>query len=268
MLFILTLVASSCDFDNDKNDIKATKYTVNKGFKFNKELSKNYSGYKIIVQTKTDNIVTGVILETPKNQMYSFDQDNYKFYFEQNNLLISNQNTEETHLFNFNKNRNSILNFLLIKHSLELKKVFDEDILNIYTSESCYAEKENQAGKIESKTFVYSEIINDNTSQLIVESDNYVYIYKVDIDNDIRFNTSFEPITRVDKRYNSNPFKDSSISSVFLNEDHTYIKSTEVIYTDSDYDIDDSQFEWSSNHKLHRYKLTKHLTYNNIKDEL
>ena len=142
-------------------------------------------------------------------------------------------------------------NLLLIKNiNNSLSPFITEEIENIYISENCTVFKSEGQNK-----FSFKENMKNGIYQVIFETDEFYYILKIkEISKSIfKVFTEIEPIKRISK----NMFFDSTTENVFLDE-YGRLVSSEILFTNADYNLDDDIFELSEG----TYRVTFKLMHN------
>ena len=252
-------------FSNDS--LISKKYIISKSFSYSDKNLKAINYYKSITLYKNSkNTIQRATVENTDFRLKEFNDS--EVFISNNNIFIIDEE-KNLSVFNTSNDYNSTLEYYLLEQVLTFSKIIKNKVEAIYFANSCYVKKENEDGSYTSKNYIFGDILENNVKQLILKTDKFIYIYKINIENNkITINTSFEPIYRFQLSHHYNPFKSSIIEAIILNEKNTAIEFFENKYTDFDYNLTEDKFEWDANNDQQIFSIKKIGLLNSILDEI
>src|SRR5690606_28016792 len=87
--------------------------------------------------------------------------------------------------------------YKIIKHYAGLNNRLGVKVKNIYFSDSCTASGMDIEGKEKTQTFKFDKYLEPNIKQLIVDTDDGIFIYKIDLENEPVIYVEMEPIYKL-----------------------------------------------------------------------
>jgi len=198
---------------------------------------------------KADKVLENIKTTTVQSEMIN---GNYVLFDENTVRIFQMENTSE-----------ATRAFYVLWNSLLIENIFEDKILDIYTAENYTNLTENGEVRV-----VYNDIFGENIIQMIVEGEDYFYIFKINTEMESPFfYYEKEPIVRIEKySWYMTWFWNFKVEKVYLkDENHDFY--TDKIYKDSEYDnISNDIFEWEANGIVQKYKLSRIEGLNEILD--
>jgi hypothetical protein len=250
-----------------KDSLTSKKFIILKSFSYTNNNLKTINHYESITLNKdSKNTIQGATVADTDFKLKEFN--NSEFFFSNDNIYIIDEEENLT-VFNTSNDYNSRLEYNLLEQVLTFSKIVKNKVEGIYLANSCYVKKEKEDGSYTSRNYIFGDILDNNVKQLIIKTDKFIYLYKINIrTNEITINTDFEPIFRFQLRHHYNPFKSSVIESIYLNKKKTAIEKFENEYTDFGFDLSGQKFEWHANNDQQIFSFKKIGVLNSILDEI
>ena len=264
VIFIFLLV--SCNSKQDKKEKILKEIDVLTSFSISTDNFK-------IKNLKTDKLIVKNDLENKVEELIIYKGSSIKNFVSSDNVLIREKGIyiiitdSEIKIYNTNNNEESVFLYKMLRHYFEVNRLFNGEVLAIYTSDSCTSSGIDKEGREQSKTYKFDHILEENINQILTETSTHFYIYKLDLKSNPEIYTEFEPIYSLEKS-NWNSFSDNPIEKVFLDDKMEYIERKETDFIDHKQTLTDAKFEWEANNKRQSYTITKVDLLNRIRDEL
>lgn len=179
------------------------------------------------------------------------------------NYVLFDENT--VRIFQMENTSKATRTFYALWNSLLLEEFFKDEILEVYIAED-YTNIVTGEGEYRD---AYKDLFGLNIIQMIVEGEDFFYIFKIDTTTDSPFfYYEKEPIVRIEKYgWYSTWFWNFKVEYLYLKDGNKSYR-TENMYIDSEYDnISNNIFEWEAKDIVQRYTVFKIEGLNNILDE-
>ena len=262
--YLLIILFVSCSSGDDKKGESLKEVAVVEAFSMSKENSKvkGLNSEKIIIKRNGDNALKQLII---------YENGSIQSYTEKNIInegevyvIITDADIK---VLNTSSKRNDINLFKIIKHYAGLNSRLGAKVKNMYLSESCTASGTDMEGTEKTQTFKFDKFLEPNIKQLIVDTDDGIFIYKIDLQNEPVVYVEMEPIYKLSVK-NWYSFSDKPIEKVFLDETKKFIETRETEFTDHSHSLKDTSLEWKSNNKKQVFTLNKISLIQKIQDEI
>lgn len=262
--YLLIVLFVSCGSDNINLFDPIKEVRIIEAFSISQETSEiiSLSPQKVIVKKDEDGQLEELIVYT-EDVIKNYNTDNTTLINEGGVYIIINDSN--INILNTTTESKDIELYKILKHYGGLRTKFGVEVNNIYIAESCTAIGTNIEGVEKERTFVFKDELEPHIKQLIVETENGIFIYKVDLKNEAAFYVDLEPIYKLSE---TSWFSDAPIEKIFLDETESAIKSYEIAYTDHSHAIDDTKLEWESNNKKQMFVMSKISLIEKIQDEI
>ncbi|WP_418638353.1 hypothetical protein [Winogradskyella sp.] len=264
-LFILFLLLFCCNSDDAENqsikefEILNSSTTFKENFKI-----RNENLNRIIIKSDKDSNLDELIIST-NNSLINYTSSNATLLHNKGVYVIIND--EEITVINTSKQKDGVHLYKIVQHYLGLNQRLNSEVLGMYMSNSCTVSAADYEGVIKTKTFKFDQILDPNIYQLVVDTEDYVYVYKLNVEDAPVIYEELEPIFSFQKK-SWYSFSDAPVEKIFLDEKRTFIESRESEFIDHSQDLTETNFEWESNNKKQVFDLTEISLIKNILDEI
>lgn len=265
--YLLIILFISCSSGNDKKDQSTKEVAVLDAFSMSKENSKfkKLSTDKAIISRNENDEVEQLMAYT-NGSIGTYSNDKETIYNEGGvYVIITNTDLK---VLNVSSKKDDIYLFKIIKHYVGLNNRLGTKVKAVYLSDSCTASGMDMDGNEKTQTFIFDKFLEPNIKQLVVDTEDGIYIYKIDLENEPAIYVEKEPIYKLSVKSWYRFFTDIPIEKVFFDETKDFIETKETVFTDHSHSLDETSLEWKANNKKQVFSLNEINLIKKIQDEI